>query len=116
MKFLADAECDLSTARAEVKVASLRHGYAGKLDLVAVVFGERMLIDYKSGGLGAVRPQTAGYDIAYREGAGIARPLPRVALQLKPDGTYKFKQLLDFGDYLTWIECVEKYKGKESNG
>lgn len=113
-KFLKDAECELSKAEPEVEVCSRRYGYAGKVDLVAELFGRRMLCDYKSGGLGAVGLQTAGYEMAYRECMGGKPLLGRIALQLKSDGKYKMKQLTDFQDYISWLECLERYKDGES--
>lgn len=112
VKFLKDAGCDFSTAEPEVMVASRRYGYAGKLDLVATLFGQRRLADWKSGAMGAVRQQTAGYEMAYREERG-GPILPRIALKLNADGTYKMKELADFSDYLDWLECLEKFRTKD---
>lgn len=113
VKFLTEAGCDLATAEPEVMVASRRHQYAGKCDLVAVLFGELCLVDYKSGALGAVGVQCAGYEIAYREERGVKKLLRRVGLKLGADGKYKMKQLTDFGDYAVWLQCVEKFHAKD---
>lgn len=112
-KFLKDSDCELATAAPELFVHSARHRYAGRLDLVAKVFGEWTVCDWKSGAVGPAGPQTAAYEMAYREERGITKLLKRIAVQLKPDGKYKMKELADFSDYLDWLACLERFRTKD---
>lgn len=76
--------------------------FAGTPDLVAVAWGVRSIIDFKSGGLGHVGLSTAAYELAVRLEEGQRLPLRRIAIQLKPDGTYKKTPLTDSRDYQLW--------------
>ena len=81
----------------ERKVFSVRYGYAGTLDKVAVIHGERCVLDWKTGN--AIYPehkiQTAAYAKAYTEETGeeiSCRWLIRLG---KKDGKFEPVQLTE---------------------
>lgn len=82
---------------AERVTASLKHGFAGRFDLLADIGGERILLDAKTREKGAVRKsdhvQLAGYEVANRD-CGLPASDAQVALILKPDGTYREQRSL----------------------
>jgi hypothetical protein len=83
--------------------------YAGMPDLIAVAFGELSTVDWKSGGLGHAGMALAAYESAYRVSNGLTRPLRRMAVQLKPDGSFKKTDYVDPHDYIDWQACCLIY-------
>jgi hypothetical protein len=78
----------------EKRVFSVKYDYAGAVDRVAVIEDALTIIDIKT--VTELSPtvalQLAGYAIAYMEENGIKYPPDRVAVQLKPDGTFVWKK------------------------
>lgn len=76
---------------AELRIYSAKHRYAGTLDRRGTVNGRPAILDIKTGtvDLAYVGPQTAAYEFADREWAGIGgRPRDRFAVKLNDDGAY----------------------------
>jgi hypothetical protein len=87
-------EVDFQPVEIELAVYSKLHGYAGTIDRVGIVKGKLSIVDFKTSAtldMAYMGPQTAAYEIAYREWAGYKKTMPRYILQLKPDG-YKLVQ------------------------
>jgi hypothetical protein len=83
--------------------------FAGMPDLIAEAFGELSLIDWKTGGASFAGLQTAAYDDAYRFDKPTVKPLRRMAVQLKSDGTFKKTDLRDARDYTDFQACCLIY-------
>lgn len=79
--------------------------YAGRLDLFAECFGQKSVVDFKSGGLGCASLQTAAYEEALRIELGSGAPFRRMAVQLRADGTYKKTDYREARDYAEWAAC-----------
>lgn len=71
----------------EMRVDHNLYRYAGRLDRVAIISGARVVIDIKcTSTIGPhVGVQLAGYDLALNRGTN-----KRAAVQLKPNGAYKY--------------------------
>ncbi len=97
----------------ETKVANHAMHYAGTLDRVLGVDGIKWLVDLKSCTQvhAPVGPQTAAYLAALGD-PSITR---RAALQLKPDGTYKFHPLNDPSDIAVFMACLTVHRFKEKH-
>lgn len=106
----------------EHRVHDRINGYAGTLDRTGIFRGQEAVADIKSNKSGQVSPtvamQTAAYANAYKPG----RRLLRIAVALKPDGTfrcavYKPKSLRrDLDDFLAVLRVAglrRKYKLSE---
>lgn len=87
----------------EHRIYNRESNYCGTLDRFAGIDQDEWLIDIKSSAQihRAVGPQTAAYV------AGLyAKKLPRRGVvQLKPDGTYRFRELTDPRDWVTFQAC-----------
>jgi hypothetical protein len=99
----------------EVAVFSPRYWYAGRLDLVARVFGRLLVIDIKTGS--AVPPwadaQVEAYRRAYEETSTVRRVTGCRTLLLDADGRYRFRPA---GGPLAWAHfqvALQASKEKE---
>jgi hypothetical protein len=97
---------------AEKQVYCGQHNFAGTLDRVASVYGEEWLVDIKTSDAipASVGPQTAAYERALSWGS----PLKRAVLQLKGDGTYRWRELSSPGDWPVFLSClvIHNFKGR----
>lgn len=77
----------------ELKVESVMFQYCGRLDLLAIIAGKRVVVDWKSGPVNTTVFQLAGY------AAALPRELTPtnygMEVVLHDDGTYKASPLLD---------------------
>jgi len=82
--------------------------YCGTLDRVLAFAGNDWLIDIKSSTVvhKAVGPQTA----AYLEALAPGRPMRRGVVQLRPDGTYRLRELESPRDWVTFQACNLIYR------
>lgn len=94
----------------EKRVYSGKFRYAGTLDRVGTIKGKRsrvsVLVDIKAVAQiqPAVGPQTAAYLQAYRETFPEKPKLfGRFALQLRPDGTYRFHECREIADFSVFM-------------
>lgn len=79
-------------------VYSRKHDYVGKMDAIAIIGGQKYLIDYKSskGIYEEFYLQTAGYQIAYEEEFGKCID-GRILLHLgKEDGAFEHREISDY--------------------
>ncbi|HUS88024.1 MAG TPA: PD-(D/E)XK nuclease family protein [Desulfosporosinus sp.] len=84
----------------ELAVYSKLHGYAGTVDRVGLIKDKLSIVDLKTSAtldMLYMGPQTAAYEILYREWSGYKKTMPRYILQLKPDG-YKLVPCKDKED------------------
>lgn len=100
-----DEMCPIIT-HSETLVFSAQYRYAGTFDRVAIVNGKRYLIDIKTTAVisKAVGVQLAAYQKALLEYKGI-EVQGRAALQLKPDGTYRFVPFDKPSDFAVFVAC-----------
>lgn len=109
VRFLADAGVDIAGLVEVERIVYHPHlHYGGMVDLIGTVFGRRAIVDWKSGGSAGAGLQTAAYEMAYRAETGCA-PLRRMAVLLRPDGTYRKEDFDDPTDYIRWSAAVELY-------
>lgn len=108
-QFLDQAGLDTSSAVIETPVWHPQLLYAGKPDLVGVLFARQSVVDWKSGGTGFAGLSTAAYEWAYRAAHGIRTPLRRLVVQLKEDGTFKMTAQKDANDYTIWAAAVQVF-------
>ncbi len=102
----------------EEMVASLRHGYAGTLDAIAVIGGETWLLDVKTGA--GLYPETALQLAAYGAAEFIGRPgspnrfrLPRATrfgvVHVRPDAARLVEFRVDRGTFAAFLEARRLY-------
>lgn len=88
IRFLEDSKAVVEAV--EMEVVNERLGYTGHPDLLARVFGDECILDWKSGGI-MLEPagiQTAAYELALDR-----RGWRRMAIQLNANGTSKLHDL-----------------------
>ena len=99
-------------AIAEMKVWSLRHGYAGRMDNVIRIGKTKRLVDWKTST--KIRPESALQTIAYKEAYNEMVPgdpiEERMVVLLKPDGLYEEKlytnrDASDMGGFLGLLDA-----------
>jgi hypothetical protein len=84
-------------------------GYAGTLDRAGVVGGQKYVIDLKTGEVPpSVGPQTA----AYARCLLTPYEYTRAALQLRPDGVYRFERLTDRQDERVFLAALLLWQWK----
>lgn len=107
------AESGAVIEASEQRVYSVPHRYAGTLDRVMLLNGERWLVDLKTSIAtpASAGPQTAAYLQALAD-PSVTR---RAALRLRPDGTYRFDPLNDPDDLLTFLGCLAIYRHQEKH-
>jgi hypothetical protein len=100
----------------EHRVVHLLHGYAGTLDrtgrMRATAPGMLDIIDIKTSSdvyLKAVGPQTAAYAKAVENQCRIV-PWRRLAVQLRPDGTYRVHTCTDANDFAVFMAALTLYQ------
>lgn len=84
-------------------------GYAGTLDRAGAVYGDKYLIDLKSGGM---PPSTGPQTAAYRRCLPQPHTWKRAALQLKDDGTFKLHPLTDRADEAVFTSALTLWQWK----
>lgn len=98
----------------ESRVFHSTHRYAGTLDRVMLVNGERAVVDIKTSAVlgNAVGLQLAAYDMALG-----TKKLKRYALQSKPNGTYRMEEYKDPNDYAVFIALltIQNWRNKHAN-
>lgn len=96
----------------EVPMYSKRYGVAGTPDIICFVLKNRLIVcDIKTGSLGAVGAQTAGYEILYREEyRRLSVKISRYALRLPKDGRpYDFIPMRNPEDKQFFLSRVFQY-------
>lgn len=96
---------NVKDAEFEIRVFSKKNWYAGTLDIMSTVNGERGLTDIKTGMSTLVGPQTSAYEKAYREERKDRKKMKRYVLELPRDGSkYKFRELTDRDDEIFFLQ------------
>lgn len=94
----------------ELRLGSLRHRFAGTLDVRLRMFGSLVLGDIKCTAelnVEAVGAQTAAYDVLAVEN-GHARAEERVAIHLDGRGDYRLRELRDSRDRLRFLDWLDR--------
>jgi hypothetical protein len=102
----------------EQPIYSVKYNYAGKPDTVGKLGRREALIDYKSAWdlHPATGPQTAAYLNGAYEMDLCDRDLPRFALQLRHNGTYRLEPLTDPNDFSVFLSMLSIYNWKKRHG
>lgn len=102
----------------EQRIYSNRYGYAGTLDTIGKLNHRSTLIDYKSAWdlHPATGPQTAAYLNGAAEMEICDRSLPRYALQLRRDGTYRLEPLTDPNDLAVFLAMLSIFNWRKRHG
>lgn len=109
----------------EEMVCSLRHSYAGTLDAIAVIGGERWLLDVKTGS--GVYPETALQLAGYAAADFIGRPgvpqrfrLPRATrfgvVHIRPEGVRLVEFHVDRRTVAAFREACRLYRWQQGPG
>ena len=87
--------------------------YAGRFDCIGLIDDEEWTLDIKAIAKlhAAIGVQLAGYNGLRNAHAGKIHcnthcDFPRAAVQLKPDGTYKFEQYNNRSDFAVFVSCM----------
>lgn len=109
-RFKADMEPVWSHVESPVYDALL--GYAGTMDRAGIVDGQLTVVDLKTGDIPPmVGPQTA----AYRRCLLTPHEYQRAALQLRPDGRYRFERLTDRSDEAVFLAALTLWQWKQKH-
>lgn len=110
-RFLAETRATILVN--EVPVYCAQHRYAGTLDRVLSIGGERWLVDLKTAIATPITtgPQTA----AYLRALDYPNVTRRGALRLRPDGTYRLDALNDPNDWAVFLSCLTLHRYAESH-
>lgn len=105
---------------AEYRVHHAVLRYAGTLDLLADIDGDRSLIDFKTPLV--INPAVGLQTEAYRHALPPSllhdapeRPVRRFALQLKADGKYRLHEFSDPNDWPTFAAALTLFRWKEKH-
>ena len=118
-EFLRDIGDGYSIETIEERVYHVLHQYSGTCDRIAIVDGQRSVIDLKtSTRLNiAVGPQLAAYKAAHNcELPPKQRAIGRYALQLKKDGTYHFARYDEEHDLIRFLVCLDFWRLRDELG
>jgi hypothetical protein len=108
----------------ESRVFSERYRYAGTLDragffrkLRGVKPTDTTIVDIKATAslMPGVGPQTAAYQTAFQESAGVSTR-HRFAVRLKPDGTYQLEHLTNPADFSVFLSAMTMYAWRQRHG
>jgi hypothetical protein len=101
--------------QSEQQVGSSKWGYAGTLDLTALLDSSYWLLDVKS--VAILSPVTAVQVAAYAELVNHDYPvgLRRGALHLKPDGRFGIREYHGGADWSTFLSALQVYRWRAAN-
>ena len=119
LQFLSDHRDTLVIEDVEERVYHPLYQYAGTADRVALLAGERAVIDIKTSSKlnPAVGPQLAAYQEALNaHRTAKKRVTTRYALQLKKDATYVLKPYWESDDFAVFRACLEVYRWRMAKG
>ena len=102
------SDCKISPLYTEYRFYHPKLGYAGTIDLIAIVNGVLSIVDFKTGIESfAVGLQTAAYREGYCSQEKYLGKIDRYVLYLPKDGSsYKFKRLNDESDLNKFRACM----------
>lgn len=119
LKFLSDYRHDLVIESIEERVYHPLLQYAGTADRVALVSGERAVIDLKTASKlsPATGPQLAAYlEALNQRRTAKERVIRRYALQLRRDATYRFREYSEWDDMHIFRACLDLYRWRVAHG
>lgn len=91
-----------------------QHLYAGTIDRIVTLKGEKGILDIKTGEPGLVNLQLAAYLEAYNQHVGqVARAKARWSLLLREDGTYRLARYSDRADWKVFLAALTVYRYRE---
>lgn len=107
-RFLADTAFEVHEI--EARTFSSRHRYAGTIDRLGVLNGQRCVIDIKT--TSAIGPQVGIQLAAYQAATNEHRPAAeryrkRFACQLRPDGSYRLEEFRDPADWSVFLALLQ---------
>lgn len=107
-QFLADTAFEVHAI--EERTFSGRHRYAGTIDRLGVLNGQRCVIDIKTSS--AIGPQVGIQLAAYQGAANERRPMAeryrkRFACQLRRDGSYRLEEFRDSADWSVFLALLQ---------
>lgn len=107
------AETCATVLSSEQRVFHPLHRYAGTFDCVLEIDGLKYLTEKKATAAipASAGPQTA----AYQSALGDMSVTRRAVVQLKPDGTYRFRELTDPNDLAVFYAALTLHRFKEAN-
>lgn len=86
---------------------SIRYGYAGTIDIIAMINGKLCFIDIKTGASSSVGPQLSAYQHGWCEQERYTATTQRWVLRIPKDGSpYKFEKLTGFRDWDYFKSCL----------
>lgn len=110
-RFLAESSAEI--LHAELMVFDPMLMYAGRIDRVLRLNGERWLVDLKTS---IATPASAGpQTAAYLRALGDTTVTRRAALRLRPDGTYRLDALTNPNDMATFMACIAIHRHQETH-
>lgn len=110
-RFLADTGARV--VMNEIPVFHATYRYAGTLDRVMEIGGDRWLIDLKTA---IATPITTGAQTcAYLQALGDLTVTRRGALRLRPDGTYRLDSLNDPNDWSVFLSALTLHRYAETH-
>lgn len=118
-RFLSDTGFELHAI--EEAVFSARHRYAGIVDRLGLLNGERAVLDIKT--TAAINPETgiqlAAYQAATNEGRRKAEHYDkRFVCQLRPNGTYRLEEFKDRADFTVFLSLltIHNWRARHQKG
>jgi hypothetical protein len=113
-KFLTDS--GVTVLGSELVVFSERLRCAGTVDLVVIWRAREALLDFKATAQipPTVGPQTAGYELLYRELYGVKRRMQRYCVHLRPDD-YRVIPLEDTRDESIFLSALNLFHWSEQH-
>lgn len=113
--FLQETKFKADPTACELKLYSAHHDYCCTLDIVGVLDGEIVVIDYKTSSAHdkAVELQTAAQFIAYNEWNQIRPAMKRFSLQLRKNGKYTLRDHSDVSAFL-WLDALKLHRWKNA--
>jgi hypothetical protein len=118
-------EKNIGHLETEMNVASIRHGFAGRLDAVGLVDGIGSIIEIKSRPFNSMLEplQTAAYREAWNESTEHANNIKafpiairRIFVELRLDGTYDWRPMKGKHDFQYFKCCLAAFNWRENNG
>ena len=101
----------------ERKVCSVVYGFAGTLDRVAIINGNRSILDIKTGAKNAATGiQLSAYELAYCEQIGKLPGYRRYAIHLTAQGKYTIHEYDNHSDRNTFLSALTVYRWQQREG
>ncbi len=103
-------------SQAELIVYSDRHRFCGMLDRKGLLYGEPCILDIKA--VAVISPVTALQTAAYAEASRTdrrAKSPRRAAVQLRPDGTFRWAEFEDKTDLSVFLSLLQLWSWRKTH-